>query len=404
VSISTASRQFALLLTASASFASAQHPYHWTPTQPYADTAHGVSFRVPPTWEPTTERLTTFDPAHNETHPMLMESNDPAPTAVFTADSPYPHTAITGVYFLYSLKPVPDAPSCDKFAASLSIDEDEVSKPHPITFNGVQFTARHSNDAEPNSRRGIDGTLYSTFRSGMCYLFETTATTYDRSNGAADDDYKWAKENHIHPAPWATLQRHLDAIMQTVRISNPETNASTSPNVPMTRWHDPASGVSLQYPSVWTRVKGADDYCGAVVLSGVRGQPKPTFAVEFRGDGNDYANTSLASLAFLFGHVPHSNPAACQQMATGFSEEGPRQQVIHGTTYSTTSGGECGLGHSVDAKVFTTLRASTCYIFEEDFFTARADGARDLTDREMKALDRHLDAIMQSVQWDKKNP
>lgn len=196
--------------------AHAQHSYNWTPSRTYTDANHGVTFHTPPTWKPTTERLTEFDPRHNVVHPMLLETDDPTPTVVFfdTADH-YAQTSVTGFYFIYSVKLLPDAPACEKLVSGLSIEED--AKPRQLTLNGIQFTARYSDEGDPNTRRGVDGTVYSTFRSGTCYLFETTVTLCDRSNGAADDNYKFAKT--LRPIPWAAIHAGLLNIIRTVRIS-----------------------------------------------------------------------------------------------------------------------------------------------------------------------------------------
>jgi hypothetical protein len=203
---------------------SAQHLNNWTPTRTYTDAAHGVTFRTPPTWKPTTERPDTFNPSLKAVYPMLMQINDPAPTVMFFDPSPslYAHTSVTGLYFIYSVKLLPDAAACDKFASGLP--SDETAKARQVTLNGIQFTARYSDELDGNTRDGTDGTLYSTFRSGTCYLFETTATLFDRSNGSADDDYKFAKTHR--PIPWAAIHAHLFDIMRTVRIPLAGANSS----------------------------------------------------------------------------------------------------------------------------------------------------------------------------------
>jgi hypothetical protein len=69
-------------------------------------------------------------------------------------------------------------------------------------------------------------------------------------------------------------------------------------------------------------------------------------------------------------------------------------------TYSHSSGGEGGMCHEISSDVYATWRAGTCYLFEEDFMTicpGVVEGTRGLTAQETRALQRHLDQIMQSV-------
>ena len=56
--------------------------------------------------------------------------------------------------------------------------------------------------------------------------------------------------------------------------------------------------------------------------------------------------------------------------------------------------------HEISSEVYSTWRAGTCHLFEEDFMTlcpGVVEGTRGLTPRETRALQRHLDQIMQSV-------
>jgi hypothetical protein len=174
--------------------------------------------------------------------------------------------------------------------------------------------------------------------------------------------------------------------------------AQTAKPVPVMSFTDHASGMSLEYPSAWTRVKGPEDYCSSgVTLNGRDGSARPSFSVDFSGDGSSYANTSLASLNFAFGVKSGISAEGCQQIAAANGHA--KRVVFHGVTYASGQESGCGGGHGLDEQVFTTMRGTTCYIFEEDFFTASPEGARDLTRAEMDALQRQLDAILQSVRW-----
>ena len=56
--------------------------------------------------------------------------------------------------------------------------------------------------------------------------------------------------------------------------------------------------------------------------------------------------------------------------------------------------------HEISANIYATYRNDVCHLFEQDFMTVCAgvqEGTRGLTPAETKALQHHLDAIMQSV-------
>jgi hypothetical protein len=171
-------------------------------------------------------------------------------------------------------------------------------------------------------------------------------------------------------------------------------------STPLTQYTDPAHSVTFTYPSVWKQVKEFEDYSPPAVFraTGSANKIKPAIVIQFTGAGNLYARTDLSVIAFQYGTVANSSPAACSKIAVDISE--PATTLIHGVRFRHGSESGGGAGHGIKWDVYTTYRSGVCYVFEEDFATDDVvDHERSLTKSEMKALHRHLDAIMQSVQF-----
>jgi hypothetical protein len=168
--------------------------------------------------------------------------------------------------------------------------------------------------------------------------------------------------------------------------------------IPLTTFTDAAHGVSFQYPSVWKRVAKPDAMTLPFLL--MAGY-KPIIDVEFSSQGNLYAKTNLVGLDFSYYTAPAESQAACAALGNINEGQGvPVSAEIHGVSYSHSSGGEGAACHEISSEVYATWRAGTCHLFEEDFMTicpGVVDGTHELTAQETKALQRHLDQIMQSV-------
>jgi hypothetical protein len=169
----------------------------------------------------------------------------------------------------------------------------------------------------------------------------------------------------------------------------------------LTTYHDPNGGISFQYSRAWTVVKKADSY-SPTTFSNTPGLPKAVRIIQLYGQGR-YAQSDLEGLIFTYVRARGWSEEKCQSLANENRDpDNPVKspQVIHGTHFTVGRSGDGSAGHGKEATIYTTYRNGTCYAFETDFDTANFEGARDLTPSEMRALDRQLDAIMQSVSFD----
>jgi hypothetical protein len=164
-------------------------------------------------------------------------------------------------------------------------------------------------------------------------------------------------------------------------------------------YSDPTTGVTFQYPSVWKKVPKPDAMTQPMfIMAGIN----PVIDVEFSPKGNLYEKTNLVGLDFLYYTAPATNAAACAKIAvdTAGTDSKPDTKTIHGVAFQHIQTSNSGMCHEMSAEIYSVYRNGVCHLFEEDFMNVCAgvvEGTRGLTDTETKALQRHLDAIMQSV-------
>ncbi|WP_446743174.1 hypothetical protein [Silvibacterium acidisoli] len=170
--------------------------------------------------------------------------------------------------------------------------------------------------------------------------------------------------------------------------------------IPVSIYQDKESGVRFQYPVVWKQASRSDNYLSPSVLK--LGED-PKVSVAFSPEGNLYEKTNLSSLTFTFLAPAVASKSACQaRVLTNPSMRSTEEQTIHEVTYLHGTGGDAGMCHQQQAEVYATYRAGRCYIFEKDFNTTCPfpdQGRRELTQTERTALQRHLDAIMETVSF-----
>lgn len=176
-----------------------------------------------------------------------------------------------------------------------------------------------------------------------------------------------------------------------------QTRATPAP-VPMSTFQDTETGVRFRYPLVWKQVSPTDEYASSAIWSSGE---TPKIMVAFSPKGNVYAKTSLELLSFIFlVPVVHSEPECLNRVLKNDALKSFDKKTIHDVVYQHGSGGGAGMCHGQNYDVYATYRGGRCFVFEKDFnthCTSSDDGTRELTSTEEKALQNHLDGIMQSV-------
>ena len=173
--------------------------------------------------------------------------------------------------------------------------------------------------------------------------------------------------------------------------------------VPMATYTDPSGGLSFEYPIVWKADASAKFYLSPHIL---QGGASPQAEVIFWPAGNYYARTTLTALVFVYLKIPEPSQEACTARALGSIPAKPDTLLINGVSFQHFDTGDAGMCHGADQHVYWTYRESgsggACYLFEGDMGTSCSgayEGQRDLTNAEKRALNRHLNAIPQSIRF-----
>lgn len=168
----------------------------------------------------------------------------------------------------------------------------------------------------------------------------------------------------------------------------------------LTKYKDPANGVSFAYPEIWRPSRGA--VLATPEFAAQIGAPRIT--EEFLPKGTYYEPTVLRALIFSYGVKHGSNAAACAGVPGKSTADGGEAATVHlnGVPFTEVHGGDAGMCTHVQSTIDSTFVQGRCLVFERDVVTGcpyvkSKTLPRPLTDAESVALHRHLDAVMSSV-------
>jgi hypothetical protein len=118
---------------------------------------------------------------------------------------------------------------------------------------------------------------------------------------------------------------------------------------------------------------------------------------------NPHPNSTFSGALFYFSVTPHLTPIQCTAQATS--------QVSH--TAGTTQIGGLSFTHGYDEhggictesrdEIYTTARNNTCYRFDaviNTFCGGDVSGVQDITPRELDAVRKRMQNILDSVHFD----
>ena len=173
---------------------------------------------------------------------------------------------------------------------------------------------------------------------------------------------------------------------------------------PVNVYQDKQTGVSFQYPFLWKRVEDPGGVFGSSVFvaPGVPGSGVPLrAAVQFSAERTAYGRTTLESLGFLYGILPRATTSSCRKVVTDVDPDA-RTRTVRGIVYAYGKGGDAGMSQSLGSQIYSTLRESTCFVFEADFNQTNGvvrDGQREMTAAERRSLQAQLDHVIVTVQF-----
>jgi hypothetical protein len=178
-----------------------------------------------------------------------------------------------------------------------------------------------------------------------------------------------------------------------------QSSSSKATPVPMATYADPDGDVSFEYPAVWKTDNTQQFYAPTFILMGDR---QARMQVVFSPEGNLYEKTTLLGLAFAYVKTVQPSLEACAAMAARDAPDRVETVTINGVSFQHTESEVAGMCHEAKQEIYRTYRNGNCYLFEGDMDTTCsgvAEGHRDLTTAETRALMRHLNAIAQSIRF-----
>lgn len=169
----------------------------------YHGAAHGVSFQYPAIWRPA-DRSTDYFPQPE----FVGVAPKPIITQAFSsAGNKYADTVLRSLSFSYTVQPGSSPAACAMLPGKALQDPAASRK---ATYNGRVYSEADGGDA--GMCHHLRATVDSTFQGSTCYIFERdTATVCPFAETST-------RPRPLMDAERTALQRHLDAVMASVRI------------------------------------------------------------------------------------------------------------------------------------------------------------------------------------------
>jgi hypothetical protein len=183
--------RFALVFAMAPMIAAAQS------TSIFSDPGSGVSVHYPSQWKKV-PRTETYIPPY-----LLQEGLNPVVDVEFPPKgSPYEKTNLAGLDFMYATAPAASVADCYKLG---EVDTGSAQK-DVIQLRGIVY--QHASGGGAAMCHQIEVQIYSTYREGVCHLFEQDMMTFcagvqEGTRGLTAKEIK-------------ALQQQLGAIIQSV--------------------------------------------------------------------------------------------------------------------------------------------------------------------------------------------
>jgi hypothetical protein len=200
----------------------------------------------------------------------------------------------------------------------------------------------------------------------------------------------------------------LHAQLQSRSISAPATPAlaiPSDPKIPPARsFSDPRSGVSFQVPAGWALTR--KDHEVSTFNLDAR---SVTHSTQMRAVANITFNpfplSTFSGAYFYSSLTPHVNDADCARQAARSPHPAPTTATVGATTFTHGYDEHGGVCTESRDEIYTTARNGSCYRFDlviNNFCGGDVSGVRDMTPQELESVLKRLQAILATVQFDKK--
>ncbi len=179
----------------------------------------------------------------------------------------------------------------------------------------------------------------------------------------------------------------------------------SDPKTPPARaFSDPHSGFSFQVPAGWALTR--KDHEVSTFSLDAR---SVTNATQLRAvvniTFNPFPLSTFSGAYFYASLTPHVNDADCARQAAAPSPHPATTATVGGTTFTHGYDEHGGICTESRDEIYTTVRNGACYRFDlviNNFCGGDVSGVRDMTPQELESVRKRLQAILATVQFDKK--
>jgi hypothetical protein len=377
-----------LLFAAACCSAQSKKP---VPLTTYTDSSDGLTLQYPSVWKRVNGAYAYCPPAVFQQPDTIgqrgvLETGVPVTFGVeFTGKGNfYEKTGLEGLVFLFGMRKDVTQEACTKIARSLP-EESETPGKRPEWLD-PHFDYSHGGECGLN--HDLDAQVFTRFVDGRCYVFEEDFEKY----GGAPVGHR-----DLTPPEETALMRHLNGIMQSVKISSILVPKSWST---MT-FRDATTGVSFEYPAVMRPLDDVGGYIPSALkqMPGITWHAKLAYAPPPDRKAEE-ADTDFGEIRVLFATKPTQSADACRKLATDQQrQDGPvRHLDISGVPFTKVDVSDAGLSNFLDGTLYATYNAGVCLLFETDF--SGLDGyVGDLTDAQLETIEQHMDAIAMTIRF-----
>ncbi len=182
--------------------------------------------------------------------------------------------------------------------------------------------------------------------------------------------------------------------------------AQTEPTTPPAQqFHDTRYGVSFQIPTAWNLSRKDSDL--STFSLDARTAPR-TAQLRAVADiaFNPFPYSTFSGALFYFSVTPHAKEADCAQQASVKPPRTPSTTPIGGIPFTHGYDEHGGICTESRDEIYTAYRNKSCYRFDLVINTFcggdAGGGARDITPRELEAIRKRMQSILDSVHFDAK--
>jgi len=182
--------------------------------------------------------------------------------------------------------------------------------------------------------------------------------------------------------------------------------AQTEPTTPPAQhFHDTHYGVSFQIPAAWNLSRKDSDLSTFSLDAPTAPRTAPLRAVADIAF-NPFPYSTFSGALFYFSVTPHIKETDCAQQASVKPPRTPSTTPIGGIAFNHGYDEHGGICTESRDEIYTAYRNKSCYRFDlviNTFCGGEAGGgARDITPRELEAIRKRMQTILDSVHFDAK--